>query len=221
MHLFYPNFARRGRFLLLLTLFSLCAGRGFGQAPHIIYISTSGAGSGSAVQIHGTGFTGVTAVHFGGVNATSYSINQDTMINAIVGDGASGFVSVWSPGGTDSVGGFTYFPTVPNPSVNSFSPASGGPGAVITLRGVRFNLATSVSFGGTAAANFTILSDTVIQATVGYGNTGFVSVYGTGGGGGVNGFIYLPPPGPTHISYFSPTLARPGDVVQIHGVSFA
>jgi hypothetical protein len=207
--------------LILMLLLILCACRGFAQSPHIIYISSSGAGSGSAVQIHGTGLTGVTAVHFGGVNAQSYSISQDTMINAIVGSGASGYVSVWGPGGTDSVGGFTYFPTVPTPSVNSFLPASGGPGAVITLRGVRFSLAASVRFGGTPAANFTILSDTVIQATVGYGTTGFVSVYdANGGGGGVNGFIYLPPPGPTHISYFSPVLARPGDLVQIHGVSF-
>jgi len=77
-----------------------------------------------------------------------------------------------------------------------------------------------VYFGGVPAASFTILSDTVIRATVGYGNSGFVTTKSPGGTTGVNGFLYLPPPGAIKISYFSPAMAKTGDLVQIHGVSF-
>lgn len=216
----YLNSIRSVRVSLIL-LFGLWAGTGFAQSPHIAWLSTTGAGSGSAVQIHGSGLTGVTAVRFGGVSAQSFYDSQDTMISAIVGSGASGYVSVWAPGGVDSIGGFTYFPPSSAPAVNSFTPASGGPGTVMTLHGVRFNGVTSVSFGGTAAASFTILSDSVIQATVGYGTTGMVRVSSPAGSSSVNGFTYLPPPGTTHISYFTPTMGKTGDLVQIHGVSFS
>ncbi|HVU95342.1 MAG TPA: T9SS type A sorting domain-containing protein [Puia sp.] len=212
----------RGRRLLFLLLLLSClgAGKGFAQAPHIDWLSVNGASSGEAVQIHGSHLTGVTAVRFGAVNATSFTINYDSMITAVVGGGASGYVSVWSPNGVDSQAGFTYFPTILPARVDSFSPKSGGPGAVILLYGVRLNTATAVRFGGVPAASFTILSDTVIRAVVGYGNTGAVTVISPGGNLGVFGFLYLPPPGAIKISYFSPQMAKTGDLVQIHGVSF-
>jgi hypothetical protein len=88
------------------------------------------------------------------------------------------------------------------------------------LYGVRLHTTTAVRFGGTPAASFTILSDTVVKATVGYGNTGAVTVVSPGGTMGVSGFIYLPPPGAIKISYFSPAMAKTGDMVRIHGVFF-
>lgn len=50
-------------------------------------------------------------------------------------------------------------------SVSSFSPATGRPGAQVTLTGVGLSAVTAVEFAGTAA-NFTISSDTQLVATV-------------------------------------------------------
>src|SRR5258707_2573072 len=159
--------ALRVRRILFLLLFGLWAGNGLAQSPHINYVSLLGAGPGTAVQIHGSGFTGVTAVHFGNVNAQSFTINQDTMINAIVGNGASGYISVWASGGVDSLAGFTFFPAATGPAIRTFTPGSGGPGTVVTIYGLRFTGATAVRFGGTAAPSFTVGSEPGITAPVG------------------------------------------------------
>ena len=49
--------------------------------------------------------------------------------------------------------------------ISNFTPAGGGPGTVVTINGGKFTGATSVTIGG-AAATFTVVSDTVISATV-------------------------------------------------------
>ncbi len=53
------------------------------------------------------------------------------------------------------------------PVVTSLVPAAGGTaaGGLVTIYGTNFTGATAVSFGGTAATNFTVLSDSTIVAT--------------------------------------------------------
>src|SRR5579859_3027574 len=68
---------------------------------------TSGA-AGTTVQIHGSFFTGTTQVSFGGVNARSYTVVSDTLITAVVGNGASGWVLVSSPHGESNYPGFVF-----------------------------------------------------------------------------------------------------------------
>ncbi len=52
------------------------------------------------------------------------------------------------------------------PTVASFSPASASPGATVSIAGTGFSGTTNVSFGGTVTTNFTVVGDTLINATV-------------------------------------------------------
>lgn len=80
--------------------------------PTITSFTPTSAGTGNAVRIIGR-FFGVTSVTFGGVNASSFSLNAtgDTL-TAIVGAGATGSVIVNQPGGTATLAGFTYIQTL-------------------------------------------------------------------------------------------------------------
>jgi hypothetical protein len=77
-------------------------------APIITSFTPASAGPGTTVTITGTNFTGATAVSFGGMAAASFAVNSATEITAVLAAGASGSVSVTTPGGTASLAGFTY-----------------------------------------------------------------------------------------------------------------
>lgn len=76
--------------------------------PTIISFTPTTSGTGSAVTIKGTGFAGATSVSFGGVAARSFTVTSDSVITAIVGQGASGVVAVTTPLGTGTRAGFIY-----------------------------------------------------------------------------------------------------------------
>ena len=75
--------------------------------------SPTSADSGTTVTIKGIGFTGATAVGFGGTAATSFSVVNDSTITAVVSGGASGSVQVVAPNGTGSLDGFTFISSTP------------------------------------------------------------------------------------------------------------
>jgi hypothetical protein len=62
------------------------------------------------------------------------------------------------------------------PIVESFSPPAGRFGDRVEIRGRNLSGVLSVSFGGEPAQNFTIISDSLIAATLGFGATGFIGV---------------------------------------------
>lgn len=76
--------------------------------PSITSFSPTAATTGETVIITGTNFSGVTGVRFGEIAASSFTIDSDTQITAVVGFGSSGDVSVSTPGWTTSLSGFTY-----------------------------------------------------------------------------------------------------------------
>jgi PKD repeat protein len=146
---------------------------------------------GVTVTIRGRNFTGATAVRFGGVPATSFTIVSDTSITAVVGTGASGAVSVTNGFGTGSATGFTYLLT---PTITAFSPAAARTRKdTVTITGTALNTTTIVRFGGVNAAWFTIVSPTQIRALVGNGASGSVSVSNGSFSTSLSGFTYLPP----------------------------
>jgi hypothetical protein len=77
-------------------------------APTITLFTPTSGNTGTSITITGANFTGTTAISFGGVLAQSFVVNSPTSITAIVGAGASGNVSVITPGGTATATGFTY-----------------------------------------------------------------------------------------------------------------
>jgi hypothetical protein len=161
-------------------------------APTIISFTPTTAAVGATITITGTNFSGATSVSLGGIAATSFSVISPTTITAVVGTGASGIVSVTTPGGTATKAGFTF---IPAPNITSFSPASATAGTTITINGTNFTGATAVSFGGTAATSFTVVNATTITAVVATGASGNVSVTTPGGTASLAGFIFNFPTG--------------------------
>jgi IPT/TIG domain len=114
------------------------------------------------------------------------------------------------------------------PTVTGFTPASGDDGCVVQITGTGFTnpTVTSVTFGGavggTAAANFAVISDTEIWATAPAGSTsGAISVTnGSGTGISPTGWIDGDPAGcsPTADS-FAPTCGPAGTDVTITGTN--
>jgi len=164
----------------------------FFPSPIVSSFAPTSAATGATVTITGTNFTAATAVSFGGVAATSFTVVNSTTITAVVGLGASGEVSVTRPGGgVGSLAGFTFIAASTGADVTSFSPLTAGETGVVTISGSNFLTATAVSFGGTAAASFTIVDDNTITATLGAGASGSVSVTNPSGIGALAGFTYI------------------------------
>jgi hypothetical protein len=105
------------------------------------------------------------------------------------------------------------------PAISGFSPASGLPGAEVTLNGTGFVGITSVRFNGVAAANFTVDSDTKIRVIVPVGAaSGKLSLTVAGGSSlSEDTFGILVPPAPPLIDAFSPASGAAGTAVTIKG----
>jgi hypothetical protein len=90
----------------------------YAPVPAVTGVSPGGglSAGGNTVTVSGTGFTGASAVLFGTVPATSFTVNDDTSITAIVPAGAVGIVdvTVTTSGGTSPVSAadqYVYHPT--------------------------------------------------------------------------------------------------------------
>ena len=131
---------------------------------------------GVGVYIYGSGFTGATAVSFGGSSAP-FSVMSGTEIEAEAPAHAAGVVNVvvTGPGGSSSTSSADQYDYLapPAPTVTGVSPNSGpttGGGSYVTISGSGFygpngaSDVTSVSFGGTASGMFDVMNGGVIDA---------------------------------------------------------
>jgi hypothetical protein len=116
---------------------------------------------------------------------------SDTQITAVVPANAGSSVNVTTSFGTGSLNGFTF---VPAPIITSFTPTASGQYGRVVLTGANFLNASAVKFGGTPAAYFVVVSATQINAWVGLGSLGQVSVETLGGIATLNGFTFLGSP---------------------------
>jgi hypothetical protein len=158
----------------------------------ITTFSPSTGQTGFVITITGSNLLGATAVSFGGTPARSFTVAADSVIYAVVGTGSSGQISVTGPNGTATLNGFTYFEPAPVVyDITSFSPVSGTTGAVVTIRGDHFTGATSVSFGETKAASFTVTTDSTILAIIGTGTSGMVKVSSPSWQDSLAGFTFV------------------------------
>lgn len=76
--------------------------------PTIVGFAPARATKGNTITITGTNFTNASAVSLGGTALISFTVVSPTIITGIVGEGSSGNVSVTTPGGTVSLGTFTW-----------------------------------------------------------------------------------------------------------------
>lgn len=101
--------------------------------------------------------------------------------------------------------------------IHSIAPLSATTGETVTITGANFTDASAVTFGGVAAASFTVESSTTIKAVVALGASGNVSVTTPLGNATIAGFTFIPGP---LITSFSPTSAGPGTLITITGSNF-
>jgi hypothetical protein len=140
-------------------------------------------GGGTSVTITGTGFTGATAVTFGGTG-TSFTVNSDSSITAVAppNDAADTVtVSVVTPGGTSAANTTTQFTYVSAPTITGFTPHSGKVGTAVTITGTHLSGATKVTFGGMVAVISTDAGSKITTAVPAGATTGRIKVKTAGG----------------------------------------
>lgn len=191
--------------------------------PAITGFGVAQARPGTPITITGSGFTGATAVRFGGgAAAQSFTVDSSTQITATVPAGAvTGPVTVVTPvGSVTSELIFTVI--VPPPTVTGLDLTSGQPGTRVTVTGTNFVGVTHVTIG-TVEASFTVLSPTslrmVAPTTI---VSGVVSVTnGSGTGAGTQVFTVTPPPVQApKITNLRGVEGKAGDVITIEGTNF-
>ncbi|MCE0539203.1 IPT/TIG domain-containing protein, partial [Kineosporia rhizophila] len=143
---------------------------------------------GNTVVITGTGFTGASAVAFGGSTATSFTVDSPTQITAVAPSGAAGTVDVrvTTVGGTSAVVVGDRYTYQAVPSVTALTPTHGpiAGGTLVTITGANFSGATSVTFDGTPAIGvIAVNSDNQIIAAAPAHAAGVVDVVVTAPGG--------------------------------------
>lgn len=188
----------------------------FTVTPRILTIPAA-ALPGTGITITGTSVTSASAVRFGGVAATTFTVDGPTQITAAVpGSALSGKITVTTPGGTATSP--TDFAVIRQPTVTSFTPASGQPGTLVTLNGTNLGTVTAVTFGSVGVtAPITVLSPTSIKVTVPSGALiGRVAVTNPAGNAqSATNFTLVP-----RISGFGSPSGSDDTVVTILGTSF-
>lgn len=158
--------------------------------PAISSVDPLLGGKGTEINIYGTNFLTTHTVSIGNKAVTSFKVLSATHITAYVGDGASdGKVVVSTLGGSGSFDGFRFiFP----PTISTFLPREAIAGVSVLISGTNLGDVKGVSFGGKAAASFTILSPTSISAVVAAGSaSGNISLTSPGGQAIKEGFTFI------------------------------
>jgi len=142
------------------------------------------ATAGTIVTIKGSGFTGATAVSFGGTAAASFEVVSDRLITATVGTGASGAISVTTAtGAVLSLTGFQFLSA--GSGGGGFEPISetlswsndGDTNGVFYFIGTRYGVGTfsnPANNGGVLATSSSVLSGSTASAYNVLDRTGFV-----------------------------------------------
>lgn len=164
--------------------------------PTITSFAPPSGVAGTVVVINGTNFIGTSAVRFGGVPATTFTVDNANQITATVPPlGVTGSIGVTTPNG--SANSPTPFIVNP-PTVTSVAPPSGpaAGGTNVTITGANFGAGARVFFDGILATNIVVApSGTSMTATTPAHAAGAVTVTVTNANGDTGtlpaGFTYL------------------------------
>lgn len=115
--------------------------------PSIVSFSPVTACTGDVVSINGCNLNGASAVYFGNVAAASFTIRSGSSIDAVVGNGVSGNISVVTPGGTATIPGFIYNPlAMPATLIITASANNICPGDAVSFTAIPANTGTTPSY---------------------------------------------------------------------------
>jgi uncharacterized repeat protein (TIGR03803 family) len=96
-----PAGAKNAESIVITTLGGSASKGPFAVEPHITSFTPTSGPVGTEVKISGTTFTGASKVAFDGVDATSFEVVNDSLVDAIVPSGAkTGAIQITTPGGT-------------------------------------------------------------------------------------------------------------------------
>ena len=141
-------------------------------APTVTGVSPSSGttAGGASVAITGTNLSSASAVLFGGLPATSYTVNSSTSITAMAPPLTTGTwdITVTTPSGTSATSGSDHFTVTAAsvPTVTSLGTTSGSTagGTSVAITGTNFTGTQQVYFNGIPATSFTVNSSTSITA---------------------------------------------------------
>lgn len=138
--------------------------------PTITSFTPAAGDQGTGITITGTNFTEASQVLIGGVPAASFTVQSASTISAVIDEGATGSITVTTPGGSVSSANVYTFPA---PVITSFSPLSGITGSTVTITGANFrrDMAANQVFFGAVKATVTAASRTSLTVTVPAGAT--------------------------------------------------
>ncbi len=150
------------------------------------------------VDIEGINFLGTTAVTFGGVNAQSFNVVNDALIEAVTPAGTNGAtvdLVVTSPDGNGLFPSAYTYGFNPAVDIDTVLPNTGPVvgGTVVTITGPNVVPAFNIKFGGVAATNVQIVSMTELTCETPAGSPGAVVdvfIQGSGTDTIVGGFTY-------------------------------
>jgi uncharacterized delta-60 repeat protein len=122
---------------------------------------------GTPVTITGQNLVLITGIRFGGVEAPVTHVNNTTLTTQVPVGAATGPITLrqGSQATISSTQDFVVKPSL-SLSVTSFSPQEGMPGDTVRIDGTGLLRVASVKFGGTAATNLQLVSDTLLTVRV-------------------------------------------------------
>jgi hypothetical protein len=188
------------------------------KVPQIFSFTPEAAAYMDTVKIYGANFQGLNQVKFGNVNAKAFTIENESLIKAIVDTGITGFITLANS--SNQKISKDLFEFKGKPRVISILPNTGSYLDTITIKGSNFKQGsiTQVSFGGKPASYFLVIDVNTIKALPAVnGGSGFVIVRNLYGQDSVNGFSYIPVP---YIKSFTPQSTGGNSVVNIYGHNF-
>jgi hypothetical protein len=189
-------------------------------------LAVANVGTNNVSVLLGTGTVSGATVALGGTAATNVTVVNASTITAITPARAAGAVNVVVTNPDNQSGtlsnGFTF---VAPPTVTTVSPSSESTagGTSVTITGAGFVNGATVTFGGTAATNVTVVGATTITATTPAHAAGAVNVVVTNpdnqSGTLSNGFTFVAAPTVTSVNPASGFTAG-GTSVTITGAGF-
>jgi IPT/TIG domain len=162
--------------VVAVAALAVTSGCGSSGAPSIAILAPGKGPVGTVVTLQGSGLGGTTSVTFGGKHALFRQVSDGEVQATVPPRGASGPVGLTTAhgstetsvhfviAGTPLPGNGRIAPGVA-PTVASFYPVEGPPGAIVEIRGSGFHKVRHVRFGA-ADALFRIVDDADLRAVV-------------------------------------------------------